>query len=234
MLRVEDLCVRYGKAVALDGVALQVEPGACTALIGPNGAGKTTLLRTISGLIRPARGAIWFGEQRIDRLRPQAIVRLGISQSPEGRRLAPQMTVGENLTLGAFVRKDRDAVHKDQEWMFSLFPRLRERLGQLAGTLSGGEQQMVAIGRALMARPRLLMLDEPSLGLAPVMRQRIFASIRQIRSAGVTVLLVEQDAHQALKVSDQGYVLEHGQVVMRDAAAELARSDYVRRAYLGL
>ena len=234
MLKVENLAVSYGKAVALDGVSLSVEAGACSALIGPNGAGKTTLLRAISALIRPERGKIWLDGERIDGASPRAIVLRGVVHCPEGRRLAPHLTVAENLELGAFVRTDRAAIEKDRAWIVSLFPRLGERPRQLAGTLSGGEQQMLAIGRALMARPRLLMLDEPSLGLAPVVRQRIFASIKEIRDTGVTVLLVEQDARQALRISEKASVLEHGRVVLEGASAELARSDYVRQVYLGL
>jgi branched-chain amino acid transport system ATP-binding protein len=234
MLRVEGLAVSYGKAVALDGVSLTVEAGACSALIGPNGAGKTTLLRAISALVRPERGEIWLDGERIDGQSPRAVVRRGVVHCPEGRRLAPHLTVAENLALGAFLRTDRAGIERDRAWIVALFPRLGERTRQLAGTLSGGEQQMLAIGRALMARPRLLMLDEPSLGLAPVVRQRIFASVKEIRDTGVTVLLVEQDARQALRISEKTSVLEHGRVVLEGASAELARSDYVRQVYLGL
>jgi len=233
-LRVNALSVAYGKAYALRGVSLHVEEGESVAIIGPNGAGKTTLLRAISGLVRPADGDIWFDNVRLDRLPPHEIVRLGIAHAPEHRRLAPQMTVLENLELGAYHRRDRKAIRQDMEHIFELFPRLRERLGQHAGTLSGGEQQMLTIARALMARPRLLLLDEPSLGLAPLVKKSIFDALARIQQDGVTVLLAEQDASLALPAVSRAYVLESGRMVMEGPSQMLRQNDYVRQTYLGL
>lgn len=234
LLRVQSLTVLYGKAQAVRDVTLYVDAGESVAIIGPNGAGKTTLLRAISGLVRPARGEIWFENVRLDQTPPYEIVRLGIAHAPEHRRLAPQMTVLENLELGAYHRRDRDGIRRDMERVFELFPRLRERLGQHAGTLSGGEQQMLTIARALMARPRLLLLDEPSLGLAPLVKKLIFNTLRQIQQDGITVLLAEQDASLALPAVSRAYVLESGQVVMEGLSHTLEQNDYVRQTYLGL
>ena len=234
MLKVTDLEVRYGAIVALHGISLHVEQGEIVTLIGSNGAGKTTTLRTISGLLRPSRGEVVFEGKVISRVQPHEIVRLGVAQSPEGRGVFANMTVDENLRLGAYARNDHDQVLVDRTWALELFPRLRERLKQSAGTLSGGEQQMLAIARALLARPKLLLLDEPSLGLAPQVVQTIFKIIREINAKGTTILLVEQNAHMALKVANRAYVLEVGKVAMEGPAAQLAASDEVRKAYLGV
>ncbi len=233
MLEIRDLEVRYGAIVALHGISLRVSRGEVVTLIGSNGAGKTTTLRTISGLLRASRGAILFEGRPINQMPAHEIVRVGIAQSPEGRGVFPNMSVDENLRLGAYARRDHTEIAKDRERALSLFPRLKERLGQFAGTLSGGEQQMLAIARALLARPRLLLLDEPSLGLAPQLVQTIFRIIREINAAGTTILLVEQNAHMALRVAHRAYVLEVGRIVMEGAAAELGASDEVRKAYLG-
>jgi branched-chain amino acid transport system ATP-binding protein len=237
VLEVRDLRVSYGAIKALHGVNLTVARGQIVTLIGSNGAGKTTTLRAISGLVRPASGEILYEGKPIHRLPPHEIVRLGIVQSPEGRGVFPNMTVAENLELGAFTRRDHAAIAADRQRALELFPRLRERLKQSAGTLSGGEQQMLAMARALMARPKLLLLDEPSLGLAPQVVATIFKIIREINAAGaaggVTILLVEQNARMALEVAHHGYVLEVGAIRMSAPAAELARSDEVRKAYLG-
>jgi len=233
MLEVRDLHVHYGAIRALHGVTLSVEKGQIATLIGCNGAGKSTTLRAISGLVRPASGSIHFEGEPIHRMPPHEIVRLGVVQAPEGRGIFPNMTVAENIELGAFTRRDHGAIARDRERSLALFPRLKERLKQSAGTLSGGEQQMLAIARALMARPRLLLLDEPSLGLAPQIVQTIFKIVREINAAGTTVLLVEQNARMALNVAHHGYVLETGTIRMSAPAAELAKSDEVRKAYLG-
>jgi branched-chain amino acid transport system ATP-binding protein len=233
MLEIENISVYYGNIAAVKGVSLSVMPGEIVTLIGSNGAGKSTTLRTISGLLRPRQGAIRFNGKAIDRTPADQIVRLGIAHSPEGRRIFPRMTVAENLDLGAFLRKDKAGIAEDQERMLELFPRLRERIGQKAGTLSGGEQQMLAVARALMARPKLLLLDEPSMGLAPVLVDLIFATITQIREQGITVLVVEQNALAALKVADRAYVLESGSMHMQGPAAEMADNPEIARAYLG-
>ncbi len=234
MLEVKDLHVHYGAIHALHGITLSVDQGRIVTLIGCNGAGKSTTLRTISGLIRPSAGSILFDGKPITSMPAHQIVRLGIAQAPEGRGLFSNLTVEENLSLGAFARKDHDQIARDHERALTLFPRVRERLKQNAGTLSGGEQQMVAIARALMARPRLLLLDEPSLGLAPQIVQTIFKIIREINESGTTILLVEQNAHKALEVAHHAYVLEVGRIVMSDDAKVLAKSDEVRKAYLGV
>jgi branched-chain amino acid transport system ATP-binding protein len=231
LLELSDIEVRYGAIGALKGLSLSVETGEVVALLGSNGAGKTTTLRTISGLIRPAAGKIHFDGRLITGMPAHEIVALGISHVPEGRRIFPQMTVLENLQMGAFQR--RGSLQGDIARVYELFPVLDERSKQNGGTLSGGEQQMLAIGRALMSRPRLLLLDEPSMGLAPMIVTRIFEIIREIREGGTTVLLVEQNAAQALELADRGYVLEVGTVVMADTAASLLRDDRVRAAYLG-
>jgi branched-chain amino acid transport system ATP-binding protein len=233
MLAVEDVHVYYGNIAAVKGLTMKVMPGEIVTLIGSNGAGKSTTLRTISGLLRPRQGQVAFNGRRIDRTAADDIVRLGIAQSPEGRRIFPRMTVSENLDLGAFLRKDRAAIAKDREWVLDLFPRLLERINQKAGTMSGGEQQMLAVARALMARPQLLLLDEPSMGLAPVLVDLIFQTITTIRESGTTVLLVEQNALAALRIADRAYVLESGLLNMEGPARELARDPEIVRAYLG-
>jgi branched-chain amino acid transport system ATP-binding protein len=232
-LEVENLTVCYGAIQALHGISLRVEQGEVVALIGGNGAGKTTTLRTISGLLRPTAGRIEFDGQSIDGTAPHQIVCRGLVQVPEGRGIFANLTVEENLQMGAYARSDRAAIRKDYDRALDLLPRLRERLQQSAGTLSGGEQQMLACARALLARPRLLMLDEPSLGLAPQMVQRVFEVIREIASAGTTILLVEQNAGMALKTAHRAYVIEVGEILMDGPASELAQSDEVRKAYLG-
>jgi branched-chain amino acid transport system ATP-binding protein len=233
MLEVEGLDVFYGAVHALKGVNLRADAGEIVTLIGANGAGKTTLLRTVSGLITPKAGVIRFEGKSIVRMPAHEIVGLGISQSPEGRMVFANLSVEDNLELGAYRRKDRALIQSDRDDVFRLFPRLRERRKQSAGTLSGGEQQMLAIGRALMSRPRLLLLDEPSLGLAPLLIREIFKTIREINGRGVTVLLVEQNAHMALSVAGRGYVLETGRVQLEDRADLLLQNADVKRAYLG-
>ncbi len=233
LLVIENLQVNYGAIKALRGISLKVEPGQIVTLIGSNGAGKSTTLRAISGLVKPASGSILFDGKPIGGMAPHKIVRLGVSQAPEGRGIFANLTVAENLALGAFQRRD-SGIEADREKALDLFPRLRERYQQNAGTLSGGEQQMLAIARALMARPRLLLLDEPSLGLAPQVTQTIFRIIRDINATGTTILLVEQNANKALEVAHHAYVLEVGEIVLSDAAAKLAQSDEVRKHYLGV
>jgi branched-chain amino acid transport system ATP-binding protein len=233
LLEVDRLVARYGRITALQDVSLHVEEGEIVTLIGANGAGKTTTLRTISGLVRPASGTIRFAGRDITRLAPNDIVRAGIGHSPEGRRVFPRMTVRENLELGAYTRHAKPEIAEDLERVFGIFPRLKERYEQKAGTMSGGEQQMLAIGRALMSRPKLLLLDEPSLGLSPKLVQTIFEVIRDINARGTTILLIEQNARQALAVAARGYVLEVGTIAHEGAAAELAASEAVRAAYLG-
>ncbi len=233
MLEIKDLHTYYGNIHALKGISLHVEQGEIVTLIGSNGAGKTTTLRTIQGLLRPREGTILFEGGSLGSLSAQAIVRLGISQSPEGRLIFPRMTVQENLEMGAFSRRDSLGIKSDTERVLHLFPRLRERINQKGGTLSGGEQQMLAIGRAMMARPRLLLLDEPSMGLAPMLVTQIFSIIREINEQGTTVLLVEQNARMALTVAHRGYVLQTGQIVLTGAAKDLQSNETVRKAYLG-
>lgn len=234
MLTINNLSVYYGAIRALDGISLEVKEGEIVTMIGANGAGKSTTIRSISGLVRPRSGEVMFEGKPLHHLPPHDIVMLGVGQSPEGRRVFANMTVRENLELGAYTRHRLKAeVKDDMEKVFVQFPRLKERETQSAGTLSGGEQQMLAIGRALMARPRLLLLDEPSLGLAPFLVQNIFQIIQEINKAGVTVLLVEQNANQALRIANQGYVLETGRVVLADTSQKLLQDDSVRKAYLG-
>ena len=233
MLELADVHTYYGSIRALRGLSLSVERGEIVTLIGANGAGKTTTLRTILGLVRPRRGSVSFNGTRLDAMNTDRIVRLGIAQSPEGRHIFPRMSVLENLELGAFVRSDRDGIAPDLERVFALFPRLRERVTQKGGTLSGGEQQMLAISRALMARPGLLLLDEPSMGLSPILVETIFRIIQDINRQGTTILLVEQNARMALRVAHRGYVIQTGRIVLHDAAAALLRSDLVRKTYLG-
>jgi branched-chain amino acid transport system ATP-binding protein len=233
LLRIDDVAVYYDGIQALKGVSMHVRPGELLAIIGANGAGKTTLLRTISGVLRARSGSIRFDNRELTRLSPYDIVRMGVSQSPEGRQLFGGLTVLENLRLGAVQRTDRRAIAGDLDYVYELFPVLRERRIQRAGTLSGGEQQMLAIGRALMARPRLLLLDEPSLGLAPLLVERIFGVIARLKVERVTLVLVEQNARMALEVADRAYVMETGQVKLQGTAAELAANPAVERAYLG-
>ena len=233
-LRLEDVHTFYGSIQALKGISLEVREGEIVTLIGANGAGKSTTLRSINGLNHPRRGSIHFGGTDITREAPHDIVRMGISQSPEGRKLFPRMSVLENLEMGAFQRHDRDGMREDLERVYSLFPRLKEREHQRGGTLSGGEQQMVAIGRALMARPKLLLLDEPSMGLAPIFVERVFETIVEINKQGTTILLVEQNAMMALEIASRGYVLETGRIALADDAATLRQNEQVRKAYLGL
>jgi branched-chain amino acid transport system ATP-binding protein len=232
-LSVEALDVYYGAVHALKGVSVHVEAGEIVTLIGANGAGKTTLLRTISGLVPARSGRIMFEGKDITKLPAHEIVGLGVSQSPEGRMVFANLSVEDNLELGAYRRRDRAGIREDQEKVFQLFPRLLERRKQLSGTLSGGEQQMLAMGRALMSRPRVLLLDEPSLGIAPLLVRDIFRNITEINRQGTTVLLVEQNAHMALGIAKRGYVLETGRVVLEDESAKLAANDEVRAAYLG-
>jgi branched-chain amino acid transport system ATP-binding protein len=233
LLEIHNLVARYGRITALSDVSLTVDEGEVVTLIGANGAGKTTTLRAISGLVRAASGTIRFAGRDITRVAPSEIVRAGIGHSPEGRRVFPRMTVRENLELGAYTRRAKDEIAADTERVLTIFPRLKERYAQKAGTMSGGEQQMLAIGRALMSRPRLLLLDEPSLGLSPILVQTIFEVIRDISARGTTILLIEQNARQALAVASRGYVLEVGRIAHQGAAADLAASEEVRAAYLG-
>jgi branched-chain amino acid transport system ATP-binding protein len=232
MLKIESVDVFYGAIQALNGVSIHVEQGEIVSIIGSNGAGKSTLLRTISGLLRPRKGSIRFLDRGIDGVSPDQIVRMGVSQSPEGRRIFTNMSVLENLQLGAFTRTDGE-VAADMERVMDKFPRVRERLRQNAGTMSGGEQQMLAMCRALMSRPKLLLLDEPSMGLAPNLVTEIFNIIGELNRDGVTVLLVEQNAHRALEIADRGYVLETGQVVLEGAGRDLLHDPKVKEAYLG-
>jgi len=233
MLEVKNLKVAYGKILAVKQISFSVDEGQVVTLIGTNGAGKTTTLRTISGLIRPASGEILFQGKRIDAVPAHEIVILGLAHSPEGRKIFPQMTVEENLLLGAFTRSDSAGIRKDLDAAYDLFPILGERRSQQAGTFSGGEQQMLAMGRAMMSRPKLLMLDEPSMGLSPLMMKRIMSTVRTLQSQGTTILLVEQNAQAALKLADRGYVLEVGSIVLDGTGQELLASDDVRKAYLG-
>jgi branched-chain amino acid transport system ATP-binding protein len=233
VLQLDGIEISYGGIRALNGVTLAVADGAIVTILGPNGAGKTTTLKTIAGLLRPARGSITYQGQRIDRLPPDRIVRLGVSMVPERRELFAEMTVEENLIMGAYSRRDRRRIAEDLERTFELFPELRPRRRLLAETLSGGQQQMVALGRALMARPRLLILDEPSLGLAPLLVGRVFEAIKAINRGGVTVLVVEQNAHRALPLSAHTYVLETGRVVLAGPSAELIADPRVKQSYLG-
>jgi branched-chain amino acid transport system ATP-binding protein len=233
LLEVKDIHVFYGNIEAVKGMSFGVDQGEIVCLIGANGAGKTTTLRTISGLLRPAEGAVFYDGQRIDLVPAHEIVGLGVAQSPEGRRIFPRMSVRENLDMGAFIRRDADAQREDLDRIMELFPILKERARQAAGTLSGGEQQMLAMGRALMARPKLLLLDEPSMGLAPLVVQTIFDTIRDINEQGMTILLVEQNAAQALSLAHRGYVIETGRIVLEDEASALLENEQVRKAYLG-
>ncbi|WP_313511077.1 ABC transporter ATP-binding protein [Enterococcus sp.] len=232
MLTIQNLNVHYGMIQAVHDVSFHVEQGEIVSLIGANGAGKTTILRTISGLIRPSKGSVTFEGKPIEKEAPQKIVASGLSQVPEGRHAFPGLTVQENLEMGAFLRKD-SGVKADYEQVYQKFPVLKERLSQDAATLSGGEQQMLAMGRALMSKPRLLLLDEPSMGLAPIFIKEIFSIIQEIKEQGTTVLLIEQNAKMALSIADRGYVLETGKIVLEGTGQELMASDEVRKAYLG-
>ena len=233
MLKVKDLKVNYGGIEALKGISFDVEQGQIVTLIGANGAGKSTTLRAISGLVKTASGAINFMGRDIIPFNAQQVVAEGIAMVPEGRRVFSDLTVLENLQIGAYLRKDKEEIDKDIEWVYSLFPRLKERYWQYAGTLSGGEQQMLAVGRALMSRPKLMMMDEPSLGLAPLVVQDIFSIIKEINRQGVTILLIEQNANMALRIADRGYVLETGQISMTGTGLELLNDESVKAAYLG-
>ena len=233
MLKIENLHVAYGGIKALRGISMEVPDGKIVTLIGANGAGKSTTLRTISGLVKASEGRIlWNGEELLGKPIDK-IISAGIAMSPEGRRVFADLTVLENLKIGAYLRKDKEGIEQDIQWVYELFPRLQERSWQLAGTLSGGEQQMLAVGRALMSRPKLMMLDEPSLGLAPLVVQDIFAIIREINRRGVTVLLIVQNANMALKIADLAYVMETGEITLSGTGAELLENEQVREAYLG-
>jgi len=234
VLEVEGLHVFYGAIHAIKGISFKVEKGQVVTLIGANGAGKTTTLSTIAGLVKPKRGRILFDGNDIQNLPPHQINRMGVCLVPEGRRIFPNLTVMENLMMGAFNRKDKDGIKQDLEWVFTLFPRLAERKNQLGGTLSGGEQQMLAISRALMSRPKVLMMDEPSLGLAPILVEEVFEIIKKLNSEGITILLVEQNAVGALNISHYGYVLETGNIVLEGPAKDLLKNEQVKKAYLGL
>ena len=233
MLKIENLCVSYGGIKALRGISLEVPDGKIVTLIGANGAGKSTTLRTISGLVKADSGSITYDGQELLGKPINKILEAGIAQSPEGRRVFANLTVLENLKAGAYLRKDKDGIEKDIKWVYELFPRLEERNWQLAGTLSGGEQQMLAVGRALMARPKLIMMDEPSLGLAPLVVRDIFEIIRQINRQGVSILLIEQNANMALKVADSAYVMETGCITLSGAGKDLLNNEAVKKAYLG-
>jgi branched-chain amino acid transport system ATP-binding protein len=233
LLELKSVSAFYGNIQALHEISLNAEAGEIVTLIGSNGAGKTSTLRTIAGVLRPRTGALSFDGRDLRTVSPNSIVRLGIAHSPEGRRIFPRMTVSENLELGAYARTDQNQIKSDYERVFGLFPRLRERLHQRGGTLSGGEQQMLAIGRALMAKPKLLLLDEPSMGLAPILVELVFRTIQEINAQGTTILLVEQNAHMALSIANRGYVIQTGRIVLADKAASLAANEMVRKAYLG-
>lgn len=234
MLQLRDVHTYYGNIHALKGISIEINQGEIVTLIGSNGAGKSTTLRTISGIAPPRQGEVVFEGQVINKVPAHKIVNLGISQSPEGRRIFANLTVRENLEMGAFTRNDKDGIEKDMERVYGLFPRLRERMVQRGGTLSGGEQQMLAIGRALMSNPRLILLDEPSMGLAPVLVDQIFEIIKNINSQGTTVLLVEQNALMALSIAHRAYVLQTGKIVKADTAAALSEDEDVQKAYLGM
>ncbi|MGP3921728.1 ABC transporter ATP-binding protein [Streptomyces sp. 8N616] len=233
LLEVEDLRVAYGKIEAVKGISFSVEAGQVVTLIGTNGAGKTTTLRTLSGLLKPLAGKIFFDGQPLNGVPAHKIVAMGLAHSPEGRRIFPRLTIAENLQLGAFLRKDSAGISEDVQRAYDLFPILGERRNQAAGTLSGGEQQMLAMGRALMSRPKLLMLDEPSMGLSPIMMQKIMATISELKSQGTTILLVEQNAQAALSLADQGHVMEIGKIVLSGTGEDLLHDESVRKAYLG-
>ena len=233
VLEVENLHVFYGQIHALRGLNLEVRQGQIVTLIGGNGAGKTTTLKTISSILAPAEGEVRLAGQAINQIAPHKVVGLGVVQVPEGRRIFGRLSVQENLRMGAFLRNDKDGIRSTEEQVFELFPRLKERINQLGGTLSGGEQQMLAMGRAIMSQPRVLLLDEPSMGLAPIIVEQVFAAVQQIRDQGVTVLLVEQNALMALKIADYGYVLESGEIALTGTGQDLLANEQVMEAYLG-
>ena len=233
MLKIDDLKVRYGGIEAVKGISFEVPEGVIVTLIGANGAGKSTTLRTIAGLVKPASGRIHLQAEDITGMSPDKIVTRGITLVPEGRRVFPDLTVLENLKVGAYLRRNKDEIEHDLQWVYDLFPRLKERSWQAAGTLSGGEQQMLAVGRALMSRPKLIMMDEPSLGLAPIIVKGFFEIIKEINRMGVTVLLIEQNANMALKIADVGYVLETGRITLTGSGQELLRNEDVKKASLG-
>ena len=233
MLKVTDLKVKYGMIEAIKGISFEVRDGEIVTMIGANGAGKTTTMHAISGLVKAAEGSIMLDDTELTRTAPNKIVKMGLAQVPEGRRVFAQQTVEDNLNLGAYLRKDKDGIARDMEEVFQLFPRLKERRTQLAGTLTGGEQQMLAMGRALMARPSILLLDEPSMGLSPLLVSEIFRIIREINDKGTTVLLVEQNAKRALAIADRAYVLETGLITLEGTGEELANDERVQKAYLG-
>lgn len=233
MLKLDSISARYGNIYALKGISLTVNEGEIVTIIGANGAGKSTTLNTISGIVRAVSGSIFFNGKDISTLPTEKIVESGLIQVPEGREIFPQLTVYDNLMLGAYLRKDKDNIKKDLDYVVSLFPRLEERFSQLGGTLSGGEQQMLAIGRALMSKPKLLLMDEPSLGLSPIFVQNIFKVIKEINKAGTSVLLVEQNAHMALSIAKRAYVMETGKIIMEDETSYLLNNDKVKAAYLG-
>ena len=233
MLEIRNLNVHYGGIHALRGINLEVDDGKIISLIGANGAGKSTTLKSVMGLVPKSAGSVVWNGRDITRLETKEIVKAGIALCPEGRKVFPDLTVAENLTIGAYLRKDKEEIKKDRDWVYELFPRMKEREWQLAGTISGGEQQMLAVGRALMTKPKLLMLDEPSLGLAPLVIKDIFSIIRQIKEAGVNVLLIEQNAKAALEISDFAYVMETGTITRSGPGRELLSDDRVKKAYLG-
>ena len=233
MLRIENLKVNYGMIEAIKGISFTVNDGEIVTLIGANGAGKTTTMHTISGLLRPVSGSIWLDDKDITKVPPHEIVTMGLAQVPEGRRVFAEQTVEENLLLGGHFRKDQDALPKDMEHVYELFPRLKERMKQRAGTLSGGEQQMLAMGRALMSKPKIMLMDEPSMGLSPLLVREIFRIIEDINKDGTTVLLVEQNAQIALGIADRGYVLETGRITQEGTGAELLADESIQKAYLG-
>ncbi|MFF4419298.1 ABC transporter ATP-binding protein [Streptomyces sp. NPDC001549] len=233
LLKVEDLKVAYGKIEAVKGISFEVNEGEIVCLVGTNGAGKTTTLRTLSGLIKPKSGSITFDGQPLAAVPAHKIVSLGLAHSPEGRHIFPRLTIAENLQLGAFLRTDKEGIEKDVQRAYDMFPILGERRKQAAGTLSGGEQQMLAMGRALMSRPKLLMLDEPSMGLSPLMMQKIMATIKELKATGMTILLVEQNAQAALSLSDSAHVMEIGKIVLSGTGRDLLHNEDVRKAYLG-
>ena len=233
LLKIENLHVKYGKVEALHGIDISVEQGEIVTILGANGAGKSTTLMAISGLVKVSEGSILFDGEPLHKLQAHDIVARGVAQAPEGRRVFGTLTVRENLNLGAYTSNDQQKINQNRDWVFELFPRLKERRNQMAGTLSGGEQQMLAVGRALMGNPRILLLDEPSLGLAPLLVKTIFDTVRQINQAGVTVVLVEQNARAALKLANRGYVMEVGHIVLKNSAANLLADPDVQSAYLG-
>lgn len=233
MLELNEVHTYYGNIHALKGVSMTVAEGEIVTVIGSNGAGKSTLLRTIQGILRPKKGTILLEGEALEKLPPHKIVERGVSQSPEGRLIFPRMTVQENLEMGAYSRKDKAGIAQDFEWVFKLFPRLKERINQKGGTLSGGEQQMLAIGRAMMAHPRIMLLDEPSMGLSPILVEQIFETIVELNKQGTTILLVEQNARMALSIANRGYVLQTGEIILHDTSAKLKEDPMVQKSYLG-